>query len=49
MFGIQARKAQLVAYQLGTGVVPGSNPGKGKKFSMEISNFITYPTLQQQL
>ena len=27
---IQARIARLVAYQLGTGEVPGSNPGKGK-------------------
>ena len=27
---IQARIAQLVAYQLGTGDVPGSNPGKGE-------------------
>ena len=25
---IQARMAQLVAYQLGTGEVPGSNPGQ---------------------
>ena len=29
---IQARIAQLVAYRLGTGVVPGSNPGKGENF-----------------
>ena len=28
--GIQARIAQLVAYRLGTGEVPGSNPGKGE-------------------
>ena len=35
---IQARIAQLVAYQLGTGEVPGSNPGKGENFSMKISN-----------
>ena len=27
---IQAMIAQLVAYQLGTGEVPGLNPGKGK-------------------
>ena len=36
--GIQARKAQLVAYRLGTGEVKGSNPGKGENFSMKISN-----------
>ena len=35
---IQARIAQLVAYQLGTGEVSGSNPGKGENFSMKISN-----------
>ena len=29
---IQARIAQLVAYRLGTGEVPGSNPGKGQFF-----------------
>ena len=34
--GIKARIAQLVAYQLGTGEVPGSKPGKGKNFSMKI-------------
>ena len=28
----QARIAHLVAYQLGTGEVPGSNPGKSKFF-----------------
>ena len=28
----EARIAQLVAYQLGTGEVLGSNPGKGKNF-----------------
>ena len=33
---IQARMAQLVAYQLGTGEVPGSNPGNGENFSMKI-------------
>ena len=27
---IQARIARLVAYRLGTGEVPGSNPGKGE-------------------
>ena len=37
---IQARKAQLVAYWLGTGEVPGSNPGKGENFLMKISNGI---------
>ena len=37
-FAIQARMAQLVAYRLGTGEVPGSNPGKGENFSMKISN-----------
>ena len=35
---IQARIAQLVAYQLGTGEVPGSNPGNGENFSVKISN-----------
>ena len=35
---IQARIVQLVAYRLGTGEVPYSNPGKGENFSMEISN-----------
>ena len=35
---IQARIAQLVAYRLGTGEVPGSNPGKGKNFVVKISN-----------
>ena len=35
---IQARIAQLVAYPLGTGEVPGSNPGRGKNFSVKISN-----------
>ena len=33
---IQARIAQLEAYRLGTGVVPGSNPGKGENFSVKI-------------
>ena len=37
---IQARITQLVAYRLGTGEVPGSNPGKGKNFSVKISNWI---------
>ena len=37
---IQARKAQLVAYRLGTGEVPGSNPGTGENFSVKISNWI---------
>ena len=32
---IQARIAQLVAYWLGTGHVLGSNPSKGKNFSMQ--------------
>ena len=27
---VKAQKAQLVAYRLGTGEVPGSNPSKGK-------------------
>ena len=27
----------MVAYQLGTREVPGSNPGKGENFSMEIN------------
>ena len=33
---IQARIAHLVAYWLGTGKVPGSNPGKGENFSVKI-------------
>ena len=37
---IKARIAQLVAYRLGTREVPGSNPGKGEKFSVKISNWI---------
>ena len=37
---IQARIAQLVAYRLGTGEVPGSNPGKGENFSVKIGNCI---------
>ena len=39
-FEIQARIAQLVAHRLGTGEVPGSNPGKGENFSVKISNWI---------
>ena len=35
---IQDRIAQLVAYRLSTGEVPGSNPGKGENFSKKISN-----------
>ena len=35
---IQARIAQLVAYRLGTRVVPGSNPREGENFSVKISN-----------
>ena len=31
------RIAQLVAYRLGTGEVPGSNPSKGENFSMKIT------------
>ena len=37
---IQARRAHFVAYRLGTGEVPGSNPGKGEHFSVKISNWI---------
>ena len=37
---IQARIAQLVAYRLHTGEVPGSNPDKGENFSVKISNWI---------
>ena len=37
---IQARIAQLVVYRLGTGEVPGSNPGKGENFSVIVSNWI---------
>ena len=37
---IQARIAQLVAYRLGTGEVPGSHPDKGENFSVKISNWI---------
>ena len=33
--------AQLVAYWLGTGEVPGSNPGLGENFSMKIIQFQT--------
>ena len=36
---IYARIAQLVPYQLGTGEVLGSNPGKGDNFSLKISNW----------
>ena len=36
LFKIQARIAQLVAYRLGTGEVPGSNPGKGENLSVKI-------------
>ena len=39
-FNIQARIAQLVAYRLGTGEIPGSNPSKGDNFSVKISNWI---------
>ena len=39
---IQARIAQLVAYRLGTGEVPVSNPGKGENFSVKISNWIVW-------
>ena len=34
---IQARKAQLLSFQLGTREVQGSNSGKGDNFSMNIS------------
>ena len=37
---IQARIAQLVAYQLGTGEVRGSNPSKDDNFSVKISDWI---------
>ena len=37
---IQGRIAQLVAYPLGTGEVPGLNPGRGEKFSVKIINWI---------
>ena len=37
---IQATIAQLVAYQHGTGEVPGSNPSNGENFSVKISNWI---------
>ena len=33
---IQGRIAQLVAYQLGTGEVPGLIPAKGDNFSVKI-------------
>ena len=36
----QAWIAQLVAYRLGNGEVPGSNPGKGENFSVKISNWV---------
>ena len=35
---IQARIAKLVANQLRTEKIPGSNPGKGENFSMKINN-----------
>ena len=35
---IQAWIARVVAHRRGTREVQGSNPGKGEKFSMEISN-----------
>ena len=34
-----ARIAQMVAYRLGTGEVPGSKPGKGENFSVKIGNW----------
>ena len=37
---IQARIAQLVAYQLGTDEVSGTNPSKGENFSMNLSNWL---------
>ena len=37
---IQARIAQLSAYWLGTSKVPGSNPGKGENYLVNISNWI---------
>ena len=40
LYHIQARIAQLVAYRLGTREIPGSNPSKGKNFSVKISNWI---------
>ena len=43
---IQARIAQLVAYRLGIGEVPGSNPGKGENFSVKISNWIVRIRIQ---
>ena len=42
----EARIAQLVAYRLGTGEVLGSNPGKGKNFSLKISNWIVRIRIQ---
>ena len=38
LFCIQAWIAQLVAHRIGARVVCGSNPGKGKNFSMKICN-----------
>ena len=38
---IQARIAQLVAYRLGTGEVPGSNSDKGDNFSVKITFELT--------
>ena len=35
---IQARIAQLAAYRLSTGEVPGSNPDKDENFPVKISN-----------
>ena len=43
---IQARIAQLVAYRLGSGEVPVSNPGKGENFSVKKSNWIIWIWIQ---
>ena len=43
---IQSRIAQLIAYQIVTGEVLGSNPGKSENFSMKISNWIFWIWIQ---
>ena len=43
---IQARIAQLVAYRLGTGEVPGSNPGKCENFSVK-TTMKEYPQVRK--
>ena len=37
----------MVAYWLGTGEVPGSNPGKGENFSMKKYKHDEYPQVRK--